>query len=399
MEKQARQYAITEKRPGQHIIELLEGIKRMKRRTASLFSVLCLLAAPLLAQTTIGGGACNSESLSGIYAVSVTSRQVTAAGTFTGVSQGTGSATFDGLSAVTINLTANTGQASATPVTWSGTYSVQANCAGVINIATGGSATLNMAIYNSGADFLLSGSDANYSYSGTGNTQPAGCSASTFSGVYTFHGTGFALTGTAVSGVKNGAGLLQFDGVSNVTVNVTMSASGAAPSRAHSHRIVFDIIQLPGVGEPHRCGRQLLRDEFQHLQQFGGQRGRLCGIGAELEIPGHWQCKRHVRAAGGERNGSAVGGLADPGNGGEAAVRLRRSGRTSMKYARIVWLSSLSCLLVAPALAQNQIGGGSCSAATLNGTYALTLSGRAISAAGSLRRYNSGGWHGYVRWQ
>jgi len=230
MEKQARQYAITEKRPGQHIIELLEGIKRMKRRTASLFSVLCLLAAPLLAQTTIGGGACNSESLSGIYAVSVTSRQVTAAGTFTGVSQGTGSATFDGLSAVTINLTANTGQASATPVTWSGTYSVQANCAGVINIATGGSATLNMAIYNSGADFLLSGSDANYSYSGTGNTQPAGCSVSTFSGVYTLNGTGFALTASAVTGAQDGTGLMQFDGLGGVTVNITMSRAGAASS-------------------------------------------------------------------------------------------------------------------------------------------------------------------------
>jgi hypothetical protein len=202
----------------------------MKRRTASLFFLSCLPAAPLLAQTTIGGGTCNSASLSGVYAVSVTSRQVTASGTFTGVSQATGLATFDGLSAVTINLTANTGQAVGTAVTWSGTYSVQANCAGVINIATGGSATLNAALYDSGTDFLLSGSDANYTYSGTGIAQPSGCSASTFSGVYTFNGTGFALTGTAVSGVENGSGLLQFDGVSAVTVNVTMSASGAAAS-------------------------------------------------------------------------------------------------------------------------------------------------------------------------
>lgn len=201
----------------------------MKRHTASLLSLSCLLAAPLLAQTTIGGGSCNSGSLNGIYAVSITSRQVTASGTFTGVSQGNGSAAFDGLSAVTINMTVNTGLSVATAVTWSGTYSVQANCAGVIDISTGGSATLSMAIYNSGSDFLLSGSDANYDYSGTGNNQPTGCSAATFSGVYTFHGTGFALTGTAVTGIKNGAGLIQFDGVSNVTVNVTMSASGAAP--------------------------------------------------------------------------------------------------------------------------------------------------------------------------
>ena len=39
-----------------------------------------------------------------------------------------------------------------------------------------------------------------------------------------------------------------------------------------------------------------------------------------------------------------------------------------MKYARTISLLSFSCLLVAPALAQNQIGGGTCSAATLNGT-------------------------------
>ena len=202
----------------------------MKRPIASLSFLFCLLAAPLLAQPTIGGGACNSGSLSGVYAVSITSRQVTASGTYTGVSQANGSANFDGLSAVTISLTANTGQAAATPLTWSGTYSVQANCAGVINIATGGSATLNLAIYDSGNDFLLGGSDGSSTYSGSGNAQPAACSASTFSGVYTFNGTGFALTGTAVSGVENGAGLLEFDGVSKVTVNVTMSALGAAPS-------------------------------------------------------------------------------------------------------------------------------------------------------------------------
>jgi hypothetical protein len=207
----------------------------MKRRIASLFSMSCLLAAPLLAQTTIGGGTCTSASLSGLYAVSITARQVTAAGTFTGVFQANGAANFDGLSQVTISLVANTGQGVATPLTWSGTYSVQANCAGVININTGGSATLNVAIYQVGLnpvtfDFLLSGNDASYSYSGTGNTQPASCAASTFSGVYTFNGTGFALSGSAVRGVENGSGLLQFDGVSKVTVNLTMSASGAAPS-------------------------------------------------------------------------------------------------------------------------------------------------------------------------
>jgi uncharacterized protein (TIGR03437 family) len=44
---------------------------------------------------------------------------------------------------------------------------------------------------------------------------------------------------------------------------------------------------------------------------------------------------------------------------------------------------SLPCLLAAPLAAQNPIGGGSCGASNLNGSYSLILSGRAISSAGS----------------
>ena len=144
--------------------------------------------------------------------MSITGRQVTTtamtSGTFTNVFQASGSATFDGLSKVTITLTADTNHAVATSLTWSGNYSVQANCAGVMNITTGGSATLNLAFYDGGVDFLMSGSDASYTYSGGGNTQPGGCSVSTFSGVYTLTGAGFALNASAVSGAENGTGLL-----------------------------------------------------------------------------------------------------------------------------------------------------------------------------------------------
>ncbi len=211
---------------------------KLERRAASivyLSSMLAsMLAAPLLAQPSIGGGACNSGSLNGIYAASITGRQVSAAamtpGTYTNVFQANGSATFDGLSKVTITLTADTNQAVAASLTWSGTYSVQANCAGVINIATGGSATLNLAIDDAGADFLVSGSDASYTYSGSGNSQPAVCAVSTFSGVYSLTGTGYALNASEVSGAENGTGLLQFDGQGNVTANITMSANGAASS-------------------------------------------------------------------------------------------------------------------------------------------------------------------------
>jgi hypothetical protein len=203
----------------------------MKRAcTTVLFS--CLLVTPLLAQTTIGGGTCSSASVNGPYAVSITGRQVSSSGTFGSVIQANGSATFDGLSKISLALTADTNQAVATPLTWSGTYTMQANCAGVVNITTGGSATFNIVLFSvvngSAPNFLLSGSDATYTYAGNGNKQPATCSTSLLTGVYTFNATGFALTGTAVSGPENGAGLLQFDGQGHLTVNFTLTTSAAA---------------------------------------------------------------------------------------------------------------------------------------------------------------------------
>jgi hypothetical protein len=195
------------------------------------FFFLGLLAAPLVAQTQIGGGTCNSSSLNGAYALSISGRQVNASGTFTGVMQASGSATFDGLSTVTIAATENTSQAVGTSLTWTGTYSVEANCAATVSVTAGGNATLNVAIYNQGKDFLLTGSDATYSYSGSAVVQPTTtCAVSTLNGVYTFNATGFTLATDSVSGIADGAGLLQFDGQGNLTVNVSTATSGTAAS-------------------------------------------------------------------------------------------------------------------------------------------------------------------------
>jgi hypothetical protein len=143
------------------------------------------------------------------------------------VFQGNGSATFDGLSKVTVTMTADTIQSVGTPVTWSGTYTMQSNCFGVATITSGGSATLNLVAYDLGTNFLATGNDATYSYTnGTGNNQPTGCSAGTLSGVYSFSGSGFNLSGGSVVSVGNGTGLLQFDGQSAITVNVTLSGGG-----------------------------------------------------------------------------------------------------------------------------------------------------------------------------
>ncbi len=100
----------------------------MKRFCSKFFFLSCLGALPLAAQPVIGGNSCNSASLSGIYAFTLTGRQVTSAGNFTNVLQGNGSANFDGLSKVTITLTTDTLQSVATPLTWSGTYTIQSNC-------------------------------------------------------------------------------------------------------------------------------------------------------------------------------------------------------------------------------------------------------------------------------
>jgi hypothetical protein len=197
---------------------------------AVLLFLSSLLSAPLLAQTTIGGNPCTSRSVMGPYALSITGRQVTASGAFTNVFQANGTASFDGLSAVTVSLTTDTNQAVATPLNWSGAYSVQANCAGVITITSGGNATLNLALYDNGIDFLITGNDATYSYSGNGNTQPAGCSLSLFSGVYTLNANGFTLSGTSVNGSTSVVGLLEFDGQGHVTVNASFSPSNSNAS-------------------------------------------------------------------------------------------------------------------------------------------------------------------------
>jgi hypothetical protein len=197
---------------------------------AGLLLLSCLLAQTLVAQTQIGGGACNSSSLTGTYAFSLTGRQVSASGTFTAVLQANGSATFDGTNKFSLAMTAGTIQAVNTPLTYSGTYSIQSNCAGAISITAGDSATFNLVVYNQGNAFLVTGTDATYSYTGGGNTQPSGCLASLLSGVYTFNATGYGLSTSSVTGIREAAGLLQFDGRTALTVNLTLSAAGQTPA-------------------------------------------------------------------------------------------------------------------------------------------------------------------------
>ncbi len=206
---------------------MLLGRLSLKR---SSFAVICLyvaaLVSPALAQTQIGGGACNSSYLKGTYAISLTGRQVNGSATFENVLQANGFATFDGLSSASFTLIENIKQASGASLNWSGTFSVPANCAATVTISTGGSATLNVMIYGQGKDFAITGSDGTYSYSGSGVAQPTGCSTASLDGVYVFNSTGFETASDSVSGALNAIGSLLFDGQGNLTANLTTSTIG-----------------------------------------------------------------------------------------------------------------------------------------------------------------------------
>jgi hypothetical protein len=184
-------------------------------------SLLALaLAIPLAAQPQIGGGTCSSSTLNGTYSLTLSGRDVSSSVVFSNIVQGIGLATFDGLSKVTFTLSNNSNKSFATPQTLSGTYSLQSNCIGAVNITTGDTASFILGSYASGTDFFVTGQDGTYSFIGNGNTQPAGtCSASQFSGTYAFNGNGFALNSNAIAGTNYISGLMTFDGVGVATGN------------------------------------------------------------------------------------------------------------------------------------------------------------------------------------
>jgi hypothetical protein len=207
----------------------------MKIDGVTILLAACFTAAPLFGQPQIGGGICSSATLSGAYSLTLTGRDVTSSVTFSKVSEGIGTATFDGLGKVSFSLTDNTNQTFGLSQTLSGTYTMQANCIGAVNITSGDTATFALESYNQGKNFLITGQDGIYSFSGSGNALPATCSASQLTGAYSFNGSGFALTSGSISGVNNISGTLQFDGKSAVlgtwyvasgTSSITDSVSG-----------------------------------------------------------------------------------------------------------------------------------------------------------------------------
>jgi hypothetical protein len=187
------------------------------------------LGGGLLGQTQIGGGTCNSSTLSGNYSFTLAGRQVAGSGAFVGVLQANGTATFDGTNKVSLKMSAATLQAPSLPLTYSGTYSVQANCGGSVMITAGTSATFSLLIFNQGKSFLIVGTDASYTYSGSGGLQPATCSTALLSGVYVFSASGFALEGGTIVEAVNAGGVLQLDGKNAISATFTYVAPSQGP--------------------------------------------------------------------------------------------------------------------------------------------------------------------------
>ena len=197
-------------------------------RPAALFSLICLIVAPVFAQ--ISGGTCSSANLKGTYSLILTGRGISATGSFTGGSQAVGSATFDGQSAVTFSGTVNTNQALGRAFSYSGNYSVPSNCYGTLTLAMGSSATFALVVWSSGREFNITGADATYVYSGNGgNFLPQLCATPTLSGEFSYQATGFTLSGSAQSGAAEEAGVFQFDGQGNVTASSTITSGGTPP--------------------------------------------------------------------------------------------------------------------------------------------------------------------------
>jgi hypothetical protein len=191
-----------------------------------------LLAIPLamtvVAQPQVGGGTCNSGTLTGTYSLTLTGRDLSSSTTFNNVEQGVGTATFDGLSAVTFNLTNNTNKALGVVEKLSGTYSLQTNCLGTINITSGDTATFTLGAFSLGSAYFISGQDGQFALSGNGNAVPtAACTTGTFNGTYSFNGNGYVLNAGAIVGGNYISGLAVFDGAGNVSTNAYVSINGS----------------------------------------------------------------------------------------------------------------------------------------------------------------------------
>jgi hypothetical protein len=210
----------------------------------------CLLATQLLAQPQIGGGICSSSTLSGVYSITLSGRDYLGSVLFGSPLQGIGTARFDGVSKVTFSLTNNTNETVGVAQVLSGIYSLQSNCVGVLNINSGDTANFGLVSYNRGQNYLITGGDGVYAFTGGGSSLPATCVAVMLAPVYSFRGTGFVLNSGAVTDVTFLSGVIQFSGASsgiNATWNVVSNGSSGTVTAAGTFTVRQDCTATANV--------------------------------------------------------------------------------------------------------------------------------------------------------
>jgi uncharacterized protein (TIGR03437 family) len=188
----------------------------------------CLLAGAVLGQAQTTPVTCTAATLTGTHSLILTGRNVSSTAVLSNVFLATGTANFDGVSAVTLSLTINTNQTPGVVQTWSGTYGLPANCLGTLTIATGDTASFTLIPYNKGNNFTITGQDATYGYTGTGSVGPNTCITASLSGSYAFTGNGFILGAGAITGVNTISGLLNFDGAGSLLGSWSVTTSGTS---------------------------------------------------------------------------------------------------------------------------------------------------------------------------
>lgn len=199
----------------------------MTRLRNSLLILFCLTAAPVLAQTTIGSSTCNSSILNGAYEFILSGRQVTSTGATSKLFQAVGTATFDGLSKVTWTMTANT-------VTTSQAFGTALTYSGSYSLQSNCVGSISITTGDT-ATFTLESYNEGKTFALIGSDATYAYNGSgnaqpatcptTLSGVHEFNANGSSLSGASVTGVLDVAGILSFDGQGNLTANWTQVAN------------------------------------------------------------------------------------------------------------------------------------------------------------------------------
>jgi uncharacterized protein (TIGR03437 family) len=219
----------------------------------------CFLAVPFLAKAQTGG-TCTAATLNGTYAFNLAGRALNSSLTLTNAYQAVGTITFDGVSAVTATVTANTNQALGTAQTLKGTYTIPSGCVGTLNFTTGDTASYTLIPFNNGHSFVITGTDATYILTGNGNPQPAACLTSTLSGSYVFSGNGYVLaTAAAITGTNDISGLFQFDGAGAITGSwsTTTGAASTPDTISGKYSLAASCVGSATVTDPSGVGYTL----------------------------------------------------------------------------------------------------------------------------------------------